>query len=168
MRNESLPTQTDCLVTWCIHSNLVLDTLKAVAIVVDFRKNPVSFPFTLYDSPINTVEYFYSGNTSGQHHYPGSQIGAEHQHPHQGTSAEDVLPAAAKENQSAEDNEDFYTSIIKSIFTCFITIWCVAATAKDKARLQHIICYAEKVLQSSISLEPVCLQEPGACRKNCG
>ncbi|KAK0144335.1 hypothetical protein N1851_017298 [Merluccius polli] len=40
----------------------------------------------------------------------------------------------------------FYTSIIESILTSFITIWYTAATAKDKGRLQCVICSAVKVI----------------------
>ena len=38
----------------------------------------------------------------------------------------------------------FYTAIIESILTSSITIWCAAATAKDKSRLQRIIRTAEQ------------------------
>lgn len=40
----------------------------------------------------------------------------------------------------------FYTSIIESILTSFITIWYAAATAKDKSRLRRIIHSPEKVI----------------------
>ncbi len=38
-----------------------------------------------------------------------------------------------------------------SILTFSITIWYAAATAKDKGRLQHIICSAEKVIGCSLT-----------------
>ncbi|KAK3561509.1 hypothetical protein QTP86_006173 [Hemibagrus guttatus] len=39
---------------------------------------------------------------------------------------------------------NFYTAIIKSIFTSSITVWFAAATARDKAKLQRVIHSAEK------------------------
>ncbi|KAF7664711.1 hypothetical protein LDENG_00167710 [Lucifuga dentata] len=40
----------------------------------------------------------------------------------------------------------FYPAITESILTSSITVWYAAATAKDKGRLQHIICSAERVI----------------------
>lgn len=40
----------------------------------------------------------------------------------------------------------FYTAIIESIVTSFVTVWCIAATAKEKDRLQRIIRSAQKVI----------------------
>ena len=48
----------------------------------------------------------------------------------------------------------FYTAIIESILTSSITIWYIAATAKDKSRLQRIICSAERAIACNLpSLE---------------
>ncbi|KAK3551335.1 hypothetical protein QTP70_015013, partial [Hemibagrus guttatus] len=41
---------------------------------------------------------------------------------------------------------NFYTAIIKSILTSSITVWFAAATARDKAKMQHVIHSAEKVI----------------------
>ncbi|KAK3549738.1 hypothetical protein QTP86_007737 [Hemibagrus guttatus] len=45
---------------------------------------------------------------------------------------------------------NFYTAIIESIQTSSITVWFAAATARDKAKLQHVIHSAEKVIGCSL------------------
>ena len=41
---------------------------------------------------------------------------------------------------------NLYTAIIRSIITSAIIIWFPAAAAKDKAKLQRVICWAERVM----------------------
>ncbi len=62
----------------------------------------------------------------------------------------------------------FYIVIIESILISSITIWDPVATAKDKGRLQRLLCWEGDWLQSSIPPGPACLQDPDACRKDCG
>ena len=51
--------ESDHLVTWCSQNNLVLNALKTVEMVVDFRRNPAPpTPITLHDSPVDIVESF--------------------------------------------------------------------------------------------------------------
>ena len=69
-------------------------------------------------------------------------MGAEHQVPHQQSSTEDVLPAAAEEVQPAKDNDG---ALLHCHHQVHPHLWYAAATAKDKSRLQRIIRYAEKV-----------------------
>ena len=46
--------ESDHLVTWCRQNNLVLNALKTVEMVVDFRRNPAPpTPITLHDSPVD-------------------------------------------------------------------------------------------------------------------
>src|SRR4029434_10264513 len=74
---------------------------KTVEMVVDFRKNPAP------PTPINLrLPSRHCGvlPLSGHHHLPGPQVGAKHQLPHQKSSTEDVLPAAAEEVQPAKGN----------------------------------------------------------------
>ncbi|KAK3534232.1 hypothetical protein QTP86_007031 [Hemibagrus guttatus] len=45
---------------------------------------------------------------------------------------------------------NFYTAIIEPILTSSITVWFTAATARDKAKVQHVIHSAEKVIGCSL------------------
>ena len=75
-------------------------------------------------------------------------MGAEHQIPHQKSTTEDVLPAAAEEVQPGKDDDG-------------------ALRTKDRSRLQHIIRSAETVIGSNLpSLQD--LHSSRACRQDCG
>ncbi|XP_034073841.1 uncharacterized protein LOC117547324 [Gymnodraco acuticeps] len=133
--------EMDHLVTWCGENHLELNALKAVEMVVDFRKNAAPpAPITLCGSPVTAVESF---------HFLGTIIAQDLKWEQNICSlikkAQQrmfFLRQLKKFNLPKMMMVNFYTSIMESILTSSITIW--LATAKDKGRLQRVIRSAEK------------------------
>ncbi|KAK3548172.1 hypothetical protein QTP70_005203 [Hemibagrus guttatus] len=133
--------EMDLLVSWSSVNNLELNSLKTVEMIVDFRKNPAPLPpVILCDSPVTSVESFcFLGTTITK-----------------GLKWEQNISFLTKKAQQrkfllpVKMLVNFYTTIIESILTSFITVWFAAATARDKAKLQRVIHSAEKVIGCSL------------------
>ncbi|KAJ0033628.1 hypothetical protein NQD34_000735 [Periophthalmus magnuspinnatus] len=141
--------EVDRLVSWCSSNNLELNAQKTVEMIVDFRKVTAPLPpLTLTDSPHHHCGLF---PLPGHLHHPGSQVGADHQLPHQESPAEDVPPRQLRKHKlPVQMMVQFYTAIIESILTSSITVWFAGATARDRQRLQRIVRSAEKVIGCSL------------------
>ena len=135
--------ESDHLVTWCSQNNLVLNALKTVEMVVDFRRNPAPpTPIALHDSPVDIVESFrFLGTTISQVLKWGLNINILTKRAQQRMY---FLRQLKKFSLPKTMMVHFYSAIIESILTS--SIWYAAATAKDKCRLQRIIHSAEKVI----------------------
>ena len=80
-------------------------------------------------------------------------MGAEHQLPHQEASAEDrlyFLLQLKKFHLPVKMLVNFYTATTESILTSSMSVWCAAATARDKAKLQRVIHSAQRVIGCSL------------------
>ena len=137
--------EIDRLETWCRQNNLELNALKTVEMVVDFRTSPPPLaPITLCDSPVDSVKHFrFLGTTISQDLKWELNISSLIKKAQQRMFflrrlKQFQLPKAMMVN--------FYTAIIESILTSSISVWCAAATANDRRRLQRIIHSAEKVI----------------------
>ena len=129
-------------------NNLVLNALKTVEMVVDFRRNPAPpTPIILHDSPVDIVESFrFLGTTISQDLKWGLNISILTKRAQQRMY---FLRQLKKFSLPKTMMVHFYSAIIESILTSSMTIWYAAATAKDKCRLQRIIHSAEKVITTS-------------------
>ena len=125
-------------------NNLDLNAVKTVEMVVDFRKNPAPLTrITPSDSPIDIVESCrFLGTIISQNLKWELNISSITKKAQQRM----FFLRQLKFNLPQLMMVHYYTSIIESILTSSITIWYVAATAKDKGRLQRIICAAERVI----------------------
>ena len=137
--------EIDHMAAWCTQNNLVLNAVKTVEMVVDFRKNPAPLtPITLSDSTIDIVESCrFLGIIISQDLKWELNISSITKKAQQRMF---FLRQLKKFNLPKTMIVHFYTSIIESILTSSISIWYAAATAKDKGRLQRIIRYSEKVI----------------------
>ncbi|KAK3545591.1 hypothetical protein QTP70_008132 [Hemibagrus guttatus] len=139
----------DRLVSWCSMNILELNSLKTVEMIVDFRKDPAPLPpVILCDSPVTSAESF---------HFLGTTITKE-------LKWEQNIRSLTKKVQQrmyflrqlkkfllpVKMLVNFYTAIIESILTSSIKVWFAAATARDKAKLQHVIHSAEKAIGCSL------------------
>ncbi|KAK3533182.1 hypothetical protein QTP70_013011 [Hemibagrus guttatus] len=146
--------EMDRLVSWCSMNNLELNSLKAVEMIVDIRKDPAPLPpVILCDSPVTSVESF---------HFLGTTITQE-------LKWEQNIRSLTKKAQQkmyflqqlkkfllpVKMLVNFYTAIIKSILTSSITVWFAAATARDKAKLQRVIHSAEKTFSGNTDMDSV-------------
>ncbi len=130
--------EIDHLVTWCIQHNLELNTVKNVEMVIDSAP-PASI--ILCNSPVETVDSVrFLGTVINQDFKWKLNISSLIK------KAQQRMYFLKKFNLPKTMMVYFYTSIIESILTSSITIWCAASTAKDKGRLKRIICSAEKVI----------------------
>uniref|UniRef100_A0AAQ4Q5M4 Reverse transcriptase domain-containing protein n=1 Tax=Gasterosteus aculeatus aculeatus TaxID=481459 RepID=A0AAQ4Q5M4_GASAC len=137
--------ESDHLVSWCSQNNLELNALKTVEMVVDFRRNraPPS-PITLCDSPVTIVDSFrFLGSIITQDLKWELNISSITKKAQQRLF---FLRQLKKFNLPKTMMVHFYTAIIESILCSSITVWYAAATAKDKGRLQRVICSAERVI----------------------
>ncbi|KAK3521260.1 hypothetical protein QTP70_001532 [Hemibagrus guttatus] len=136
--------EMDRLVSWCSTNNLELNFIKTVKMTVDFRKDPAPLPpVILCDSPVTSVESFcFLGTTVTKELKWEQNIRSLTKKAQQRMYFLYFLPVKMLVN--------FYTAIIESILTSSITVWFAAATARDKAKLQHVIHSAEKVIGCSL------------------
>ena len=137
--------EIDHMAAWCTQNNLVLNAVKTVEMVVDYRKNPAPLtPITLSDSTIDIVESCrFLGTIISQDLKWELNISSITKKAQQRMF---FLRQLKKFNLPKTMMVHFYTSIIESILTSSITIWYAAATAKDKDRLQRIIRHSEKAI----------------------
>ncbi len=115
------------IVTWCIQHKLELNTLKNVEMVIDSAP-PASI--ILCNSPVETVDSVrFLGTVINQDFKWKLNISSLIK------KAQQRMYFLKKFNLPKTMMVHFYTSIIESILTSSITIWCAASTAKDKGRL---------------------------------
>ncbi len=149
------------LVTWCGLNNLELNALKTVDMVVDFRKNPAPpAPITIVWLPIQ-----HCGDLllPGNHHHPGPQVGAEHQLPHQESSAEYLLPAAAEEVQPARVSDGsllHHHQWVHPLLLHHHLVHCCHCQGQGQTTAYHSLCQEGDWLQSAIPPELVHLKDP--------
>ncbi|KAK3550900.1 hypothetical protein QTP70_008063 [Hemibagrus guttatus] len=154
--------EMDHLVSWCSMNNLELNSLKTVEMIVDFRKDPAPLPpVILCDSPVTSVESFrFLGTTITQELKWEQNISSL-------TKAQQrmyFLRQLKKFLLPVKMLVNFNTAIIESILTSSITVWFAAATARDKAKLQHVIHSAEKVIGCSLpSLQELYISRSWRC-----
>ncbi|KAK3533984.1 hypothetical protein QTP70_035007, partial [Hemibagrus guttatus] len=141
--------EMDRLVSWCSMNKLELNSLKTVEIIVDFRKDPAPLsPVILCDSPVTSVESFrFLGTTITKELKREQNIRSLTKKAQQRTY---FLRQLKKFLLPVKMLVNFYTAIIESILTSYITVWFAAATARDKAKLQRVIHSAEKVVGCSL------------------
>ncbi|KAM8823780.1 uncharacterized protein AB9W97_005519 [Spinachia spinachia] len=110
--------------------------------VVDFRRNAVpTSPITAVDSfrflgSIITLDFKWELNISSI--------------PKKAQQRMFFLRQLKKLNLPKTMMVHFYTAIMESILCSSITIWCAAATAKDKGRLQPVLRSAERVIRCNL------------------
>ncbi|KAK3571332.1 hypothetical protein QTP86_007555 [Hemibagrus guttatus] len=154
--------EMDHLVSWCSMNNLELNSLKTVEMIVDFRKDPAPLPpVILCDSPVTSLESFrFLGTTITQELKWEQNISSL-------TKAQQrmyFLRQLKKFLLPVKMLVNFNTAIIESILTSSITVWFAAATARDKATLQHVIHSAEKVIGCSLpSLQELYISRSWRC-----
>ncbi|KAK3569434.1 hypothetical protein QTP86_030061 [Hemibagrus guttatus] len=141
--------EIDRLVSWCSTNNLELNSLKTVEMTVDFRKNPAPRPpVILCDSPVSSAESFcFLGTTITKELKWEQNIRSLTKKAQQRMY---FLRQLKKFLLPVKMLVNFYTAIIESVLTSSITVWFAAATARDKAKLQHVIHSAEKVIGCSL------------------
>lgn len=115
---------------------------------MDFRHNPSPF-----SQPQHQCLYCFHcrvTRVSMPHHIQEPEVGEEHSHDCQESTAEDVLPAAVKEilNLPHAMMIQFYAAIIKSILTLPITIW--SFISQKQAKLQHKVRTAKQIISSAL------------------
>ncbi|KAK3533800.1 hypothetical protein QTP70_029508, partial [Hemibagrus guttatus] len=114
--------EMDRLVSGCSMNNL---ELKTVEMIVDFRKDPAPLPRTTITKELKWEQNISSlAKKAQQRMYFLREL------------KKFLLPVKMLVN--------FYTAIVESILTSYITVWFAAATARDKAKLQRVIHSAEK------------------------
>ncbi|KAL6108477.1 uncharacterized protein ACO6RY_18992 [Pungitius sinensis] len=120
-------------------------SMKTVEMVVDFRRNTaLPSPLTLCDSPVTTVDSFrFLGSIITQDLKWELNISSITKKAQQRMF---FLRQLKKFNLPQTMMVHFYTAIMESILCSSITVWYAAATAKDKGRLQRVICSAERVI----------------------
>ncbi|KAK3556662.1 hypothetical protein QTP70_011926 [Hemibagrus guttatus] len=141
--------EIDRLASWCSTNNLELNSLKTVEMTVDFRKDPAPRPpVILCDSPVSSAESFcFLGTTITKELKWEQNIRSPTRKAQQRMY---FLRQLKKFLLPVKMLVNFYTAIIESVLTSSITVWFAAATARDKAKLQHVIHSAEKVIGCSL------------------
>ncbi|KAK3508055.1 hypothetical protein QTP70_011851, partial [Hemibagrus guttatus] len=141
--------EIDRLVSWCNTNNLELNSLKTVEMTVDFRKNPAPHtPVILCDSLVSSAESFcFLGTTITKELKWEQNIRSLTKKAQQRMY---FLRQLKKFLLPVKMLVNFYTAIIESVLTSSITVWFAAATARDKAKLQHVILSTEKVIGCSL------------------
>ncbi|KAI5610921.1 gastrula zinc finger protein XlCGF28.1-like [Silurus asotus] len=124
------------LVLWCSQSNLELNTLKTVEMIVDFRKyHSTLLPPTISKSPVSAVENFL-GPTISQDLKWKSNINPIFKNGHQRMY---FLCQLRKFGLPQELLMQFYSAVIESVLCSSITIWFGAAKKQDRNRLQQTV-----------------------------
>ncbi|KAK3519461.1 hypothetical protein QTP70_029776 [Hemibagrus guttatus] len=139
--------EMDRLVSWCSMNNLELNSIKTVEMIVDFRKDPAPLPPVIL-CPVTSVESFcFLGTTITKELKWEQNIRSLTKKAQQRMY---FLRQLKKFLLPVKMLVNFYTAIIESILTSSITVWFAAATARDKAKLQHVIHSVEKVIGCSL------------------
>ncbi len=132
------------IVTWCIQHKLELNTVKNVEMVIDSAP-PASI--ILCNSPVETVDSVrFLGTVINQDFKWKLNISSLIK------KAQQRMYFLKKFNLPKTMMVHFYTSIIESILTSSITIWCAASTAKDKGRLNVLCALLRRLLDETFHL----------------
>ncbi len=109
------------LAVWCSLNNLELNTLKTVAMIVDFRRNPPALPpLTIMNSTVTAVESFrFLGTTISQDLKWDNHIDSIVRKAQQRLY---FLRQLRKFNLTQELLKQFYSAIIESVLCTSITV----------------------------------------------
>ncbi len=131
------------LAVWCSLNNMELNTLKTVAMIVDFRRYPPALPpLTIINSTVTAVESFrlldtnISQDLKWDNHMETIVKKKAQQRLY-------FLRQLRKFNLPQELRNQFYSAIIESVLCTSISVWFSSATKSDLRRLQRVVRTAE-------------------------
>ncbi|KAJ8352666.1 hypothetical protein SKAU_G00241420 [Synaphobranchus kaupii] len=130
------------LVAWRSNNNL---ELKALEMIVDFRRNPPPPPpLVITGSAVTTVESFkFLGSTISRELEWKANINTIVKKAQQRMY---FLRQLKKFNPPQATMVQFYITIIESILTSAFTVWLGSSTARDRTGLQRITRMAERII----------------------
>ncbi|KAK3524222.1 hypothetical protein QTP70_023587, partial [Hemibagrus guttatus] len=137
--------EVEHLAAWCSLNNLELNTLKTVAMIVDFRRNtPALPPLTIMNSTVPTVESFrFLGTTISQDLKWDTHIDSIIKKVQQRLY---FLRQLRKFNLPQELLTHFYSAVTESVLCTSITVWFGSATKSDIRTLQRTVRTAERII----------------------